>query len=191
MPRYPERKGSVINLHRHGERLLNLRTRHKRVKTRHVFTLGSFLQTSFPPTDQSVSQSVPPLCLSLAKGTGLMWRGLTSTTSHVTLLHHHTSLQKHPLPPHACAAAAAVVAAVAAAAAADSLFSRGMKHGSAHIYVQTQASEVQWISMWTCEDTRRLLDDTSMLGVTLCCQFIQHFVMLVDSSAKTISHSVS
>lgn len=51
-----------------------------------------------------------------------------------------------PLPPHRCAVAC-------------SLILGGLKHSSAHtllFWVQMQALKIQWISMWTCEDMKRL-----------------------------------
>lgn len=80
------------------------------------------------------------------EGTGLMWRGLTATTGRVTFWHRHANLQNHfsfssTLP--------------------DRLFwffffRRAETRQCSKSKVRTQALKIQWISMWTWKDMRRL-----------------------------------
>lgn len=98
---------------------------------------GSRLQTSLP--------SLP------CEGTGLVWRALTATTSRVTSLHCHTSLQSEwPLHPHRCAVS-------------DCFFSEGWNMAVLTIdWFKSKCRhwKIQWISMWTCEQMSGLSGKT-------------------------------
>lgn len=128
-----------------GERPPNLRWQVKRVNVRHyhhphpdisLLSPGSFLQTSLPSVP--FLQKAPGLC-----NEGWPQQPAVSLFCIVTPV----CRMKCPLPPHRCAVSVFI-------------FKRAETWQCSQFVVQTQAVEIQWISMWTCSLTLNIIEAT-------------------------------